>query len=140
LNLHYLFLLHTIRWQLWVAVSFVLAGFLVWARGKPRARLFVPWVCLALWLGAIAWQCTAARWNLYFFNRHLWLKGLIAMASIAVLPLVAGVGSEAIVARRGTARPLAVLLVFVVSLCAVLILGHPVAAVVQGGFHDGWWY
>ena len=127
-------------WPAWMAVSFLFSLYAVWARGKPKALLFLPWVFLALWFGNFTAQYIISGWGSIFYARRIWLKGALALALVALLPVATGLAAEALVVKRAQSRRLRFLLVLLVSLAAAFLLAHPVAAVVQGGFEPGWWY
>ncbi len=139
LDLHRLLLLHTMHWPIWTVAGLILTAYLVWARDKRRAGLMVPWVFLALWLGSLASHYLWSQWHqVLFISEHTWLKGLLALALVALLPLLAGLGAEAALARKAVPRRRTFLLALLASWAAALLLGPTVAHVAQDGFTGTW--
>jgi len=128
------------NWPAWVLASLLFSFYAVWARGRPKASLLLPWVFLGLWLGNFTVQYIVSGWGSIFYARRIWLKGSLALALVALLPVATGLVAEALLANRVRSRSTRFAVVLLACLAAAFLLAHPVAAIVQDGFQARWWY
>jgi len=139
LDFHRLLLLHTMGWPIWGLAGGLFTSFLVRVRGNRTASVMVPWVFLALWLASVAAHYLWAHWHqVLFISERIWLKGLLALVLVALLPLVSAMATEAALARRGASRSRRFALALLASWGAAFLLGPTVAHVAQDGFSGTW--
>ena len=140
MSLHSWLVLHTIRWPLWVTVSIVFSAYVVWARGKDIAQPAVPWLALSLCLMSAAITYANADWrHVLQSHPHVWFRGLISMAAVASVPLLASLGTESIMARRATGSRNRFIVTLLASLLITFLFAPMVSGVAQRGLSGVTW-
>ena len=126
--------LHLLGWPIWVPATVAFAGFIVWARARPKWRPLIPWGFLLVLLASVLAYDFASKWQIVFLSdRKTWAAGVLALSVTSALPLAVCVAGASTVERHLSAFSARLAALAVPALIVRLILGAYLSHWIQRG-------